>query len=103
MSDIVNIPGSQSTTGVFISPQSLTTFPVATSVTTMMWKMSAQIYPALGTNKLVPVFIAMLMGLIIYFYSESPSVDLKDKFGEAFIGLLNSMMIASAALGIMTF
>ena len=40
--------------GVFVTPQSLMTFPVASTVVTLIWKVLAKVFPAWGAPSSFP-------------------------------------------------
>lgn len=103
MANLVNIPAEATTTGVFLTSQSLLTFPVATSVVTMLWKLCGQIDISLEQHREIPIILALLIGAFIYYMSQSAATDKKGKIMEIVTAFLNSMMIAAASLGIMRF
>lgn len=86
--------------GIFTTPQSLVTFPVATAAVTTIWKVSGNVYPPLDTNKLMPFFIALAIGFLIYLASVSRGATLRQKIIEAGVAIINTFTIAAAALGI---
>ena len=93
-------PGSPQV-GIFTTPQSLVTFPVATAAVTTIWKVLGAVYePWNSNNKLVPLFIALIIGLLIYLATVSQGASLKQKLIEAGVAIINTFTIAAAALGI---
>jgi hypothetical protein len=87
--------------GVFTTAQSLVTFPGAVAAVTTIWKVIGTMYPAFGSaNKVVPVVLALIIGILIYLTSVSKGTTLKQKSAEVGIAVINSFTIAAAALGI---
>jgi hypothetical protein len=111
MQNLVNMPttpatpGTQASTGgdkvgIFITKESLVTFPVASTLVTFIWKVLSQVFSDWSNNKLVPLAVALLIGFLIYWNSTTRGMTRKEKILEASIALLNSFMLAAAALGI---
>jgi hypothetical protein len=87
--------------GVFTTPQSLITFPGATAAVTTVWKVLGVVNPEWGeVNKIVPVVLAMLIGLLIFLTSVTKSAGWRQRLGEFGIAIVNSATIAAASLGI---
>ncbi len=63
--------------GVFTSPQSLVTFPVATAAVTTIWQVLGRIHKPLGdNNEWVPFIVALLVGALIYMRGRGiPLID----------------------------
>lgn len=92
-----NADGGQ--VGVFVTAQSLVTFPVATAAVTTMWRVLISIESSLS-HRIVPFLLALLIGGLIYMMSVTNATTFKEKFTGAGIALINSFTIAAAALGI---
>ncbi len=86
--------------GIFTTPQSLITFPGAAAGVTTIWKVLGEVDPRWGEARLVPVVLALLIGLLIYLTSVTRSAGWRQRLGELGIALVNSFTIAAAALGI---
>ena len=87
--------------GIFTTPQSLVTFPVATAAVTTIWKVLGSVHPPFNSdNKLVPLIVALVIGLLIYLATVSQGASLKQKLVEAGVAIINTFTIAAAALGI---
>ena len=86
--------------GVFVTPQSLMTFPVSSTMVTIVWKVLANVFPSWGGSKVVPLVAALAVGLLIYFLSEKPALTRKDQIVGLGIAVLNSFTLAATALGI---
>jgi hypothetical protein len=97
-------PPPQPAVGVFLTPQSLATFPAASSIVTTVWmllKAVAQNAPW-ATSGWTVVVIALFVGMLIYMMSYRPTTNLRDKVVVVGIAVLNSLMLAAAAFGIVT-
>lgn len=86
--------------GVFVTLQSVVTFPVATAAVTTIWKVLGTVYPSWSNEKLVPLIIALVVGLFIYIATVSQGAALRQKILEAGVAIINTFTIAAAALGI---
>jgi hypothetical protein len=86
--------------GVFASPQSVMTFPVATGMVSATWKVLSQVFPSWGGEKWVALAIALFIGSLIFLMSEPAGGTRKDRIAAAGFALLNSFTLAAAALGI---
>lgn len=95
-------PTDGNAVGVFTSPQAVVTFPAASGLITVVWKVLGQVNTGWGTNKLVPFVLALIVGLLIYLQTETPGVKPKDKIIGFGFALLNSVTLAATALGINT-
>jgi hypothetical protein len=95
-------PADGNAVGVFTSSQAVVTFPAASGLITVVWKVLGQVNMAWGTNKLVPLVLALIVGLLIFLQSNTPGGALKDKVIGFIFALLNSVTLAATALGIST-
>lgn len=87
--------------GVFTTAQSLVTFPGATAAVTTVWKVLGNVHSGLGdTNKVVPVVLALIIGILIYLTSVTKGTNWRQRLAGFSIAILNSFTIAAAALGI---
>jgi len=89
----------QGSVGVFITRQSLLTFPVASTAVIVVSKVLHLVFPALGSPG-TPFFVSLIVGLFIYYISLSTSPTRRDKFEGFGIAILNSFWLAASALGI---
>lgn len=99
---LVNAEAPESSkVGVFTTPQSLVTFPGAVGAVTTVWKVLGSINQSWGEeNKLVPILVAFVVGMLIYSTSATKGTTKPQKLSEFGIALINSFTIAAAALGI---
>lgn len=87
-------------TPVFLTPQSLASFPGASIAVNIIWIVSAEIYRPLSNSRIVPIVAALLVGLFIYSQSSTEGLTKKEKCRAIFIAFLNSLYIAAVALGL---
>jgi hypothetical protein len=96
-------PGSPSTTGsigVITASQSAITFAGAPAAVTLMWKVIGVASSTAAASKVLPIVLSLVIGMLIYWQTQSPGVTRREKvIGFAF-ALINSFAIAAAALGI---
>ena len=93
------------TTGAFITPQSIMSFPVASSLVSALWRLAEAIMPSWGTSKVTLLIIALVIGLFIWGISVTdPNLQQsrREKFIAFGIAVINSLYLAIAALGITT-
>lgn len=93
------VPSSQ---GVFVTPQSLVTFPVASLIVMAIWKVLSVVFPTWEASKVVPIVIAFIIGFFIYLISFSKQATTRAKFIGLGIAIINSFLLAASALGIDT-
>ena len=93
-------PAGKSQVGVFVTLQSVVTFPVATAAVTTIWKVLGTIQPSWNNAKVVPLIIALVVGLLIYIATVSRGTDFRQKILEFGVAVINTFTIAAAALGI---
>lgn len=87
-------------TPVFITPQTFVTFPGASTVVLIVWRMLGLAVPAWESANLVPIIAALIVGALIYLISLTPDMTLKEKAIGAFLALINAMYIALFVLGV---
>lgn len=97
--------GQPATVGVFITPQSLVSFPVASTLVMIIWGLIQKLVGAPAHAPWVPVVIALVLGGIIFITSvNAPDVRPKSTGAWAVavgIGILNSLLLAASALGVL--
>jgi hypothetical protein len=96
-----SVDGEEEYSGVITTKQSAITFAGAPSVVTIAWKVIAAVQPGLATNKVIPVLMALGVGVLIYIASSKPPGG-KERVTGFLFALLNSFVIAAAVLGIAT-
>jgi hypothetical protein len=87
-------------TPVFLTPQSLLTFPGASLAVHIIWHIAAIIHPPLANLNLVPILGALLIGIFIYSQSYTEEMTRKEKIAAMFIAVINSFWIAAIVLDI---
>ena len=75
------------------------TFPVASGIVTVVWKVLEKVFPSWGSSNLVPLVVSLLVGMLIYAMSDVPGTT-KDRLISFAIAILNSFTLAAAALGV---
>jgi hypothetical protein len=90
---------------VFITPQSLASFPVASALVTTLWALSTKMFPTWGASTAVLLVLSLVVGGIIFSISVSaPTSQPKDFKGwlvGGAIAVINSLLLAAAALGVL--
>ncbi|HEY0079696.1 MAG TPA: hypothetical protein VGB73_13865 [Pyrinomonadaceae bacterium] len=92
--------GGDNKIGVFITEQSLATFPIASGIVTALWNLAGAVVQGWGRNKTVPIVIALIIGALIYLMSADKGQTASQKIVRFVIALINSLMLAATALGI---
>jgi len=94
-------PGS---VGVFITPQSLSSFPVASFVISMLWLLCQRLWPTHGQGAWVVIVLAFLVGGAIFACSatdgNSRPRDARGWLLAVVVGFINCLLLACSALGI---
>lgn len=85
---------------VFVSRESVITFPVASLVVTMIWKVIKAAFPFWGASTYTPLIIAFAVGLFIYYISIKDNMSKRNKRIALGIAIINSFFLAAGALGI---
>ncbi|SRR5712691_1526096 len=95
-------PGS---VGVFVTPESLSSFPIASLVVSMLWFLCQKLWPAWGQSAWAVVVLAFLVGGAIFLYSvtdqNSRPVDTRAWVLALVVGFINCLLLACSALGIL--
>lgn len=91
--------------GVFITPKSITTFPVASFVVTLIWVLARKLFPAGGSSIWIPVVSSLFVGLVIFLATTSDE-EARPKgpqswFVSGVVALFNSLYLAASALGLL--
>jgi hypothetical protein len=92
--------GDGSGTPVFLTPQSLVTFPGASLAVLILWKTIGLLIPAWSSANAVAIILALLVGALIYSMSLTEAMDKKDKILGAFLALLNACYVALFVIGV---
>lgn len=105
--DSVNQAGNRQ--NVFVTSASLATFPVASGVITVVWRLFQFIAPNVAAMKspIIPLVLAILLGGFLLFMDTTDperTIPLKprDKVVKIVIALINSLFLTAAVLGIDT-
>jgi hypothetical protein len=116
--DAEGIAKSQSTDAVgetanrqstFVTTASLASFPVASGVITVIWKLLQVVAPSASAMKspVIPLILAILLGAFLVYLDLSDgerTTPLKPSsiITKSIIGLVNSLFLTAAVLGINT-
>jgi hypothetical protein len=93
-------PVEQPASPVFLTPQSLVTFPGASLAINIVWNAIAVVNRNWATAALVPMVVALLIGGLIYWISLSAQMARKDRVMGLAIAIVNSLWLGLNALGI---
>lgn len=95
--------GEEVTKGAFITPQSLVTFPVATFVVGLLWKVIEAVFPQTAGALWVPLVISFLLGTFVYFIGitdPESQMKLREKAIAAVVAVVNSFYLFASTTGI---
>lgn len=93
-------PVEQPASPVFLTPQSLLTFPGASLAINIVWNAVAVVNRNWATAALVPMFVALLIGGLIYWASLSDQMARKDRVMGLAIAFVNSLWLGLNALSV---
>jgi hypothetical protein len=85
---------------VFLTPQSLASFPGAALAINILWKLVAVVDANFAKRAIVPLALAFLVGAVIFIISYDGKMPRKAKIVGVFIALINSAWLGLNALGI---
>jgi hypothetical protein len=88
----------------FITPASLVTVSGGTAAVTMVWGAAKKLVGMSADTPWVPFGISLLIGVVIYMLSvgdDKVQLTTREKITDAVVGFLNSMVLFSAAVGIL--
>jgi hypothetical protein len=102
MDERVSVTQTTVSRGVFITPQSLLTFPVAAGFIRVAWELASLFREDFGDNIVVPTVISAFVGIVIYLISIRDDMNLKDHLIAAAITLMNTILLLASVLGIKT-
>jgi hypothetical protein len=92
-------------TGVFITPQSLMTFPVATAAISFIWKGMGALFPHLDGSLWIPAITSLVFGAFTFYVGVSdPKTKLtkRDLIIGAFVAIINSFYLFASTVGIIS-
>lgn len=93
-------PSTQPAAPVFLTPQSLVTFPGAALAINILWNFIAVLSRDLAQLAIVPLGLGLLIGAIIYVVSLSPGMSRRDKLLGGFVAFINAAWLGLNALGV---
>lgn len=94
------MPVEQPASPVFLTPQSLVTFPGASLAINIVWNAVAVVNRNWATAALVPMVVALLIGGLIYWVSLSDQMARKDRVMGLAIAFVNSLWLGLNALSV---
>ena len=99
---LFNISGDSTANspGVINAPQSALTFAGAPALVTVVVKVLGAMNPAWGQSVPLLVMLSLVVGMLIYWNSNSNASTPKEKVLSFSFALLNSFAIAAATLGL---
>jgi len=95
--------GATGSQGVFITPQSIVTFPVASFVVGLIWKVIGFLYAPLAGNNWVVLVISLLIAFLIWLIAISDpasTATARDKQIGFVIAFINGVYLFGATVGI---
>ena len=93
-------PGTNETP-VFVTEQSLITFPVAALAVNVIWRVLGAMVPAWANNLGVGIVVAFAIGLFIYALSvDWVNYTTEQKLKALGIAIINCFFLAASALGL---
>ncbi|MCS7087556.1 MAG: hypothetical protein NZL91_02505 [Thermoflexales bacterium] len=88
-------------TPVFLTPQTLVTFPGATLAVKVVGLVVGSLVPSLANNNVVLFVASVVIGAFIAYNSWDPSWDARQRVGAILVGALNVLFIYAAAAGLL--
>jgi hypothetical protein len=93
----------ENATGAFVTPQSLTSFAVATSASALITRVILTLFPT-SNQVLIPAIVAFLIGVIIFYINVSDKSarpkDTRSWIISIIVGLINSIYLVAVAIGV---
>ena len=101
---LVNVesPEGETKVGLFTTPQALLTFPGSTAAVTTINQVIVRVFGEIGSQEIIIFVLSLGVGFVIYLSTKTSGVTSGAKWMERGVALVNSFMIAAAALGIST-
>lgn len=94
------VPVEQPPSPVFLTPQSLVTFPGASLAINIVWNAVAVFNRNWASAAFVPMIVALLIGGLIYWVSLSEQMARKDRAMGLAIAIVNSLWLGLNALNV---
>jgi len=93
-------PASATSVGVISTQQSAITFAGAPTAVMLVGKVLGAAAPSWGNSKVLAIVLSVIVGMLIYWQSAPVDGTKKEKIIGFAFALINSFVIAAAALGI---
>ncbi|MBI4929818.1 MAG: hypothetical protein HY841_03580 [Bacteroidetes bacterium] len=94
-------PAEKGSVHVFTTPQSLATFPIASTSVMVIWKVLGKIFPSWGASYILLLVIALAIGMVIYLIGINDRMTARQKLIALCIAVINSFFLMASALGIL--
>ena len=91
--------------GVFITPQSLVTFPIATTVISIIWKVLGTLFPSIDGSLWIPACTSLMFGAFIFYVGISDpkaKTTRRDVIIGAVVAVVNSFYLFASSVGIVS-
>jgi hypothetical protein len=88
------------TRGAFVTPAALASFPVASGIVTVLWKILAMTGVELLKSSAGIAISAILVGLALWALTSTANGSWRIQLGEILIGVINTALLFAAAVGI---
>ena len=85
---------------VFLTPQALMSFPVATLAIKLVDIVVDSVFPDIAQSNLVPFLASLLIGGLIIFYTWDNNRPLKDRVLHGVVGVLNILYLYAVSIGL---
>jgi hypothetical protein len=86
--------------GAFVTPAALASFPVASGIVTVLWKILAMTGVDLLTSQAGIAISAAVVGLALWALTSTANGSWRIQLGEILIGIINTALLFAAAVGI---
>ena len=93
-------PPQQPASPVFLTPQSLASFPGAALAINILWNVIAVVDRDFAKLAIVPIVLGFIIGLVIYLISLGAGMSRKEKIIGLVIAVINSAWLGLNALGV---
>lgn len=107
MAPVLAAPPQTVPSNVFVTPQTLVTFPVASAVVFGGWQLAIRMGYALETSYRLPVALALLWGAYLFYLDVSDperksAPSARECVTKVVVALVNALFLATSALGVGT-
>jgi len=86
--------------GAFVTPAALASFPVASGIVTVLWKILAMTGVDLLEKQAGIAIAAAVVGVTLWALTSTANGNRRIQLGEILIGMINAALLFAAAVGI---